>query len=82
MYSQVLVKGYQEPEPGSPCSPYMFGGQFGIQRFLLVVALICVPWMLCAKPFLLYRTNKQKQLVSENFVSTSALASRGNVKDC
>lgn len=41
----------------------MFGGQFGIQRFLLIVALICVPWMLCAKPFILYRANKQKQLV-------------------
>uniref|UniRef100_A0A0N7ZD47 V-type proton ATPase subunit a n=1 Tax=Scylla olivacea TaxID=85551 RepID=A0A0N7ZD47_SCYOL len=63
--NMVLVKAYEEAEPGSPCSPYMYSGQFGIQRFLLIVALICVPWMLCAKPFILYRANKQKQLVMQ-----------------
>ncbi|KAG7171063.1 V-type proton ATPase 116 kDa subunit a isoform 1-like 2 [Homarus americanus] len=59
--NMVLVKGYQDHE-GEDCSPYMFAGQFGIQRFLLIVALLCVPWMLCVKPFLLHRNNKRRQL--------------------
>ncbi|XP_042218127.1 V-type proton ATPase 116 kDa subunit a1-like isoform X2 [Homarus americanus] len=62
--NMVLVKGYQDHE-GEDCSPYMFAGQFGIQRFLLIVALLCVPWMLCVKPFLLHRNNKRRQLVTQ-----------------
>nr|XP_053639529.1 V-type proton ATPase 116 kDa subunit a 1-like isoform X3 [Cherax quadricarinatus] len=63
--NMVLVKGYQAPKEGDDCSPYMFAGQFGIQRFLLVLAIICVPWMLCAKPFILHRMNKRRQLVMQ-----------------
>lgn len=61
----VLVKGYQESKEGEDCSPYMYAGQFGIQRFLLVVAIICVPWMLFAKPLLMHRMNKRRQLVMQ-----------------
>ncbi|XP_071516185.1 V-type proton ATPase 116 kDa subunit a 1-like isoform X2 [Panulirus ornatus] len=63
--NMVLVKPYQEKSEGDKCSPYMFAGQFGIQRFLLIVALFCVPWMLCAKPFFLHRANKRRQLVMQ-----------------
>lgn len=42
------------------CEPYMYGGQSGLQKFLVVVALLCVPWMLLAKPILLMR-NRRKQ---------------------
>nr|XP_053639531.1 V-type proton ATPase 116 kDa subunit a 1-like isoform X5 [Cherax quadricarinatus] len=72
--NMVLVKGYQAPKEGDDCSPYMFAGQFGIQRFLLVLAIICVPWMLCAKPFILHRMNKRRQLDASN-------KNRGNEKN-
>ncbi|XP_070172748.1 V-type proton ATPase 116 kDa subunit a 1 isoform X1 [Polyergus mexicanus] len=42
------------------CEPYMYGGQGGLQKFLVIVALLCVPWMLLAKPILLMR-NRRKQ---------------------
>ncbi|XP_011261601.1 V-type proton ATPase 116 kDa subunit a isoform X2 [Camponotus floridanus] len=42
------------------CEPYMYGGQSGLQKFLVVVALLCVPWMLLAKPISLMR-NRRKQ---------------------
>ncbi|XP_029162361.1 V-type proton ATPase 116 kDa subunit a isoform X3 [Nylanderia fulva] len=42
------------------CEPYMYGGQGGLQKFLVVVALLCVPWMLLAKPILMMR-NQRKQ---------------------
>lgn len=42
------------------CDPYMYGGQSGLQKFLVVVALLCVPWMLLAKPILMMR-NRRKQ---------------------
>ncbi|KAK3857278.1 hypothetical protein Pcinc_036459 [Petrolisthes cinctipes] len=61
--NMVLVKPYEEPGP--VCSYYMFAGQFGLQRFLLIVALLCVPWMLCAKPFLLHRMHKQRTIMMQ-----------------
>uniref|UniRef100_A0A6E8VGZ6 V-type proton ATPase subunit a n=1 Tax=Anopheles coluzzii TaxID=1518534 RepID=A0A6E8VGZ6_ANOCL len=41
------------------CLPYMFAGQSGLQKFLVVVALLCVPWMLLAKPILIMRGRKE-----------------------
>lgn len=53
--NMVLFKSVEE---GSECSPWMFGGQAGIQKFLVVVALLCVPWMLLAKPIMIMRSRK------------------------
>jgi len=41
-------------KPGSVDEP-MFAGQAGLQTFLLLVAFLCVPWLLLAKPFIIYR---------------------------
>lgn len=42
-----------------PCSPYMFAGQGGLQKLLVLVALVCVPWMLFAKPYLIMQDRKK-----------------------
>ncbi|XP_011349004.1 V-type proton ATPase 116 kDa subunit a isoform X3 [Ooceraea biroi] len=42
------------------CESYMYGGQAGLQKFLVVVAVLCVPWMLLAKPIMMMR-NRRKQ---------------------
>jgi len=58
---------FKDPEGADPakeddpnaCWPYMYAGQRGFQRFLVVIGLFCVPWMLAGKPYLIY---KQRQL--------------------
>jgi V-type H+-transporting ATPase subunit a len=38
----------------------MYSGQAFVQQLLLYVALICVPWMLIAKPYTLWREHQKK----------------------
>ena len=44
--------------PGYVAEP-MYTGQASIQTILLLVAFMCVPWLLCAKPFILWLRNKK-----------------------
>lgn len=37
----------------------LYPGQAFVQVCLLLLALICVPWMLCTKPYLLYRDHQR-----------------------
>ncbi|XP_012283329.1 V-type proton ATPase 116 kDa subunit a isoform X1 [Orussus abietinus] len=48
------------PDDENPCTPWMYGGQFGFQRLLVVLAVLCIPWMLLAKPVMMMR-NRKKQ---------------------
>jgi V-type H+-transporting ATPase subunit a len=51
---------YMFLSPGSVDSEsQLFRGQGLLQIFLLLLALVCVPWMLCAKPYILYREHKK-----------------------
>ncbi|XP_071860601.1 V-type ATPase subunit a family protein Vha100-1 isoform X1 [Bombus fervidus] len=46
--------------PAKECSPWMYSGQNGFQSFLVVVAVLCIPWMLLAKPVsMMYSRKKQ-----------------------
>ena len=50
---------FKSTDPVSPeCSVYMFAGQAFIQKFLVIGALLCVPWMLFAKPYLIMKERK------------------------
>jgi V-type H+-transporting ATPase subunit a len=51
---------YMFLSPGSVDSgSQLFRGQGPLQIFLLLVALACVPWMLVAKPYIVYREHKK-----------------------
>jgi len=50
---------FKTTEKVGDCEPYMYGGQEGFQKFLVVIALACVPWLMFGKPYLIY---KQRQL--------------------
>ena len=41
-----------EPLSGECGDPYMFWGQTGIQKLFVLVAVVCIPWMLLGKPLL------------------------------
>ena len=55
--NMVLFKSGAAPKG---CSPWMYAGQEGFQKLLVVVAVICVPWMLLGKP-LMMMYNRRKQ---------------------
>jgi V-type H+-transporting ATPase subunit a len=40
-------------------SEQLFPGQGPFQVFLLLLALVCVPWMLCLKPYVLWREHQK-----------------------
>merc|ERR1719376_1105605 len=39
----------------------LFTGQNEVNNFLVIVAFVCVPWMLCAKPYILYKRHQRKK---------------------
>lgn len=46
--------------PVSPgCEPWMFSGQQTLQKLLVISALLCIPWMLFAKPYLIMQERKK-----------------------
>ncbi|KFB52672.1 AGAP003711-PB-like protein [Anopheles sinensis] len=65
---------FKAPEEGGDCSPYMFAGQAGLQKFLVVVALLCVPWMLLAKPILIMRGRKEAAVGLKTYGESTAPA--------
>uniref|UniRef100_A0A1B6BYL1 V-type proton ATPase subunit a n=1 Tax=Clastoptera arizonana TaxID=38151 RepID=A0A1B6BYL1_9HEMI len=61
--NMVLFKAGSTP---SDCiTPYMFPGQYGIQMCLVLIALLCVPWMLFAKPYLVMKSRKKRTSSTE-----------------
>ncbi|KAG8928109.1 H(+)-transporting V0 sector ATPase subunit a, partial [Tulasnella sp. 417] len=55
--------------PGTVEDP-MYAGQSGVQMFLLGLAGICVPWMLCTKPYLEWREHQKTS--AAGYVGVSA----------
>lgn len=67
MINMFLAPGnvdcYDVPRPdGSPSCPenVMYAGQAGFQVFLVLVAFVCVPWMLFPKPYILKARHLQR----------------------
>ncbi|CAG7831417.1 unnamed protein product [Allacma fusca] len=59
---------FKNGEKIGECEPYMYGGQQGFQKFLVVIAVLCIPWMLAGKPYLIY---KYRQLQHQQFTNVS-----------
>ncbi|KAK6491800.1 V-type proton ATPase 116 kDa subunit a [Huso huso] len=60
LFINMLLFTYDEPT-----DTFLYKGRRGVQTFLVVTALLMVPWMLFIKPLLLYKEQKNtKQLVN------------------
>lgn len=63
MINMFLNKYIDAGDKTQPCYLWTwYGGQRFFQTILLLSALICVPWMLAAKPYLLKKQNDLKML--------------------
>ncbi|XP_061413065.1 V-type proton ATPase 116 kDa subunit a 1-like isoform X2 [Lethenteron reissneri] len=56
----------------------MYNGQKEVQMFLVVLALLCVPWMLLIKPFVLRSQNKSMQEGPEKFSQSKTIIATYN----
>jgi len=45
----------------SPDGLLLFNGQEQFQHFIVILALICIPWMLLARPYILYKRHHQRR---------------------
>ncbi|XP_077295638.1 V-type ATPase subunit a family protein Vha100-1 isoform X2 [Arctopsyche grandis] len=64
--NMVLMKA----TPDRPhCDVYMYAGQSGFQKLLVVIAVLCIPIMLFAKPYYIMREQKLKTMNHEQMHS-------------
>ncbi|GAB6031884.1 hypothetical protein CHUAL_010280 [Chamberlinius hualienensis] len=69
LINMFLMK-YADPATNPACYNLPFyGGQQGLQTFLVVIAVICIPWMLLIKPYMLYRDNLMKSRLRASHVN-------------
>jgi len=66
-------------QPGDVSGNQLYAGQSFIQVVLLGVAGICVPWMLMAKPYLLWKDNQK--IVAQGYHTVGGAASRDVTAD-
>ncbi|XP_065156759.1 V-type proton ATPase 116 kDa subunit a1 isoform X4 [Atheta coriaria] len=66
---------FKETKVDKVCDPTMYAGQIGLQKLLVVCAMLCIPWMLLAKPIHIMRaaqrnnfsvSHQQMQSATEN----------------
>ncbi|XP_046419903.1 V-type proton ATPase 116 kDa subunit a1 isoform X2 [Neodiprion fabricii] len=48
------------------CDEWMYAGQGVLQKLLVIIALLCVPWMLIVKPVMIMRSNKRQHYQLNN----------------
>lgn len=56
--NMMLFKTDENPRP--VCNDTMYAGQIGLQKFFVIVALLCVPVMLFGKPYFVMKEQKQR----------------------
>lgn len=62
MFINMMLFKHTPPFEG--CKEYMFDSQPDVQQVFVMIALICIPWMLLGKPLYVMSTRKNKGYVS------------------
>merc|ERR1711988_2027140 len=55
MFMSVGAVGQDQSNAWDKCRYYLFESQESLQFIFLMVALVCVPWLFCVEPILVYR---------------------------
>lgn len=66
-------------QPGNVDGNQLYAGQSFVQLVLLGIAGICVPWMLMAKPYLLWKDNQK--IVAQGYHTVGGATSRDEIVD-
>ncbi|CAH1112343.1 unnamed protein product [Psylliodes chrysocephalus] len=61
-------------------SANMFDGQLGLQKFLFVCAVICIPWMLITKPIVIQRNRKKTAQFAVNHQQMQSATENGDAE--
>jgi len=67
--NMVLFKDNDEELEEKCVTGYMYAGQKHIQRLLVLIAVVCIPWMLVVKPFMQMREHNQKASARQHNVN-------------
>lgn len=62
MFINMMLFSKTEPQDG--CNEFMFSFQGTLEMSFVLVAVLCIPWMLLAKPFYIMCTRKKHAAVS------------------
>ncbi|XP_058829554.1 V-type proton ATPase 116 kDa subunit a 1-like [Topomyia yanbarensis] len=60
---------FKEQKPLDGCKEFMFEGQKDLQMVFIFIALLCIPWLLLAKPFYIMSTRKNKPVGANHIAS-------------
>ncbi|KAM8716196.1 hypothetical protein ACLKA7_003129 [Drosophila subpalustris] len=63
LFINMMLFGHQKPLDG--CKEYMFEGQELLQQIFVIIAVLCIPWMLLGKP-LFIMSKRPKTLPAPN----------------
>lgn len=63
LFINMMLNKNTEPLPG--CNEYMFESQPDIQKIFVIIALLCIPWMLLGKPLHHMCSSKGKNQVRQ-----------------
>ncbi|CAI9587719.1 unnamed protein product [Staurois parvus] len=67
-FINMFLFSYNSDNDNKNNIPMLYSGQKGLQCFLVVCAMLCVPWMLVLKPFMLRQQYlRRKHLGTHNF---------------
>jgi len=64
----MLINMFLSPGGVDP-SVQLYAGQSVVQTILLLVAVVCIPWLLCAKPYLQWK--EMKRIQAQGYVGLS-----------
>lgn len=63
-FINMILFGKEKPLDG--CDAFMYSGQKYVQYVLLVLGVLCIPWMLCGKPiYIMIRRRKRNRISTE-----------------
>ena len=64
----MLISMFLSPGTINP-DEQLYAGQGAVQTILLLIAAVCVPWLLCAKPYLLWKETKR---IEQGYIGLSS----------